>query len=137
MPPDLRLPFREEAMRKVICFAAVLAAALGLALGAQGSAGSLTGDWDVSYRDGQGSHTALMRLEQTAEKVKGNVRGADIADGVIAGSVEGDRLAFAVRFYDNRGRLGSPTECTATLADDTLKGHCRQSGQDWAAKRKQ
>jgi hypothetical protein len=94
------------------------------------------GDWEVSYTNSEGSHTAVMRLQQTDENVKGTVRGSDLAEGVIEGKLEDTKFNFSVRFYDARRRLGGPTACEATLNGDSMRGYCRQHRQNWTGKRR-
>jgi hypothetical protein len=122
-------------MRKALGCAVALAA-FGLLSGAGANLASVAGDWDVTYSNSEGSHTAFMRLGQNGETVKGTVRGEGLSDGVIDGRVEDTKLGFAVRFYDSRRRLGSPTGCSATLEAGSLKGSCREHAQNWVARRR-
>jgi hypothetical protein len=103
---------------------------------AQNNTASVAGDWDIRYTNSRGTHSASMRLEQTGERIKGTVRGEEVADGVIEGRVERNRFAFGVRFYDSDRRLGSPTECSATVDAHSMNGRCSQHRQDWTARRR-
>jgi len=122
-------------MRRILLCVFALTAT-GLLLEAADSPSSLTGDWDLTYTNSEGSHSALMRLEQTGERVKGTVRGDGLSDGVIEGRLQEAKFEFSVRFYDSRRRLGNPTGCTATVEAGSLKGFCREHRQNWAGKRK-
>jgi len=121
-------------MRKALCFGVGVLACSVLAA-ASGETASVAGEWDISYSNSDGTHSAVMRLEQNGEKVKGTVRGERLNDGVIDGKITDTRLGFTVRFYES-GRLGSPTDCSATLESAAMKGYCREHTQNWTAKRR-
>jgi hypothetical protein len=130
-----RLIEGEVAMGNVFSCAVALLA-LFLVSGAGPNPSRVTGDWDITYSNREGSHRALMRLEQNEEKVNGTVRGNGLSDGVIRGNIDGAKFEFEVRFYDSGRRLGSPTACKATLEASSMKGFCREHAQDWVAKRR-
>jgi hypothetical protein len=120
--------------RVLLCTVALVL--LGLWPAGERPGSGAAGDWDVSYSNSEGSHTAVMRLEQTDESVKGTVRGSGLADGVIEGKLEATQFNFNVRFYDARRRLGGPTACEAALDGNSMRGYCRQHRQNWAGKRR-
>jgi hypothetical protein len=121
-------------MKPLLCL--VLVAITGLFVQEQQANSGIAGDWDVTYTDSEGTHSALMRLEQSGGSVRGTVRGSNLVEGVIEGTIEDARFNFKVRFYDSRRRLGDPTPCEATLESASMKGYCRQYRQDWAGKRR-
>jgi len=122
----------KKAMREMVYWAAVLTLSAGV-LAAQEPA-KFGGTWEMTMEGRQGPTTQTLTIQQTADKIKGTIKGAR-GETPFEGTVKGNKISFTVKRETPRGEM--TMEYTGTIEGDSIKG-TMQAGEfsrEWSAKR--